>query len=244
MYVLRAYLHPGASCDVPDRPLVSIIIPTLNEASVIEATLSHLTEQSAPFECIVVDGGSTDGTRDRARSAGASVLHTTQGRGPQLNRGAEAASGSLLLFLHADTRLPSGGLTQIRHALGLPSVSAGTFRLQFDESTPLLRFYAWCTRWPWIRLCFGDRGLFVTRQAFDAVGGYPDWPLFEDLEMAARLDAYGRFRFLNTAVTTSARRFRRNGPLQQQLRNLYLWLHYIIGTDPERLAHLYQYPKT
>jgi hypothetical protein len=145
------------------------------------------------------------------------------------------------LFLHADTVLPPKGITTIRRALAASSATAGTFRLQFDASSPLLRFYAWCTRWPWIRLCFGDRGLFVERSAFEAVGGYPNWPLFEDLELAARLHRHGDFRFLDAAVTTSARRFQRHGLLAQQLRNLYLWLHYVCGADPERVAHLYRY---
>jgi rSAM/selenodomain-associated transferase 2 len=227
---------------VPDRSLVSVIIPTLNEASVIGGTLQHLQDQAPPLECIVVDGGSTDGTRETARNAGATVLRAERGRGSQLNRGAEAASGDLFLFLHADTHLPPKGLSLIRRTLADPSASAGTFQLQFDDPTPLLHFYAWCTRWPWIRICFGDRGLFVRREAFEAVGGYPNWPLFEDLELASRLYERGGFRFLDAAVTTSARRFRRNGLLWQQLRNLYLWGHYLAGTNPDRIAHLYRYP--
>ena len=227
-----------------DRALISIIIPTLNEEGILGTTLASLRKQAPPTEVIVVDGGSTDNTRDRARAAEAQVLHAPRGRASQLNRGAAAASGNIYLFLHADTLLPPDGLTTIRRTLSQPSATSGTFRLQFDASTPLLRFYAWCTRWPWIRLCFGDRGLFVERSAFEAVDGYPDWPLFEDLEIAARLYEHGGFHFLDTAVTTSARRFRRNGLLTQQLRNLYLWLHYVCGADPERVAHLYRYPDT
>ena len=225
-----------------DRPLVSIVIPTLNEEGVVGTVVRTARRQPAPLEVLVVDGGSTDATREEARTAGATVVDAPRGRGPQFNRGADAARGDLLLFLHADTHLPPDGLTRIRRALADPEVSAGTFRLHFDDASPLLRFYAWCTRWPWIRLCFGDRGLFVTRDAFEAVGGYPDWPIFEDLELAARLQEHGGFRFLDAAVTTSARRFRRNGILRQQLQNLYLWLHYVAGADPERVAHRYRYP--
>lgn len=227
-----------------DRSLISVIIPTLNEERVLRKTLGALDHQTAPFEILVVDGHSTDGTCECARSAGATVLQAPRGRAAQLNRGAEAANGDIYLFLHADTLLPKDGLSLIRHTLAQPNATAGTFRLQFDESTPLLRFYAWCTAWPWIRLCFGDRGLFVERSVFEQVGGYPDWPLFEDLELAARLYERGGFRFLDTAVTTSARRFRRNGILTQQLRNVYLWLHYVCGADPKRVAHLYRYQRT
>ena len=223
------------------RPLLSIVVPTLNEEAVLGPTLDALDGQAPPFEVLVVDGHSTDDTRERARAAGATVLRAPRGRGTQLNRGAEAAEGDVYLFLHADTLLPPNALARIRDTLASPTATAGTFRLQFDDTTPLLRFYAWCTHWPWIRLCFGDRGLFVTRSAFEAVGGYPDWPIFEDLELAARLHENGGFRFLDTAVTTSARRFQRNGVLTQQLRNAYLWLHYVCGADPERVAHLYRY---
>lgn len=225
---------------VPNSQYISVIIPTFNEASTIGRTLRRLQIQDGPFETIVVDGGSEDETQTLARSWGAQVLQTPTGRAPQMNRGAERADGDVLFFLHADTLLPSNGLSAIRAALDDPEATSGTFRLQFDEPTPLLRFYGWCTRWPWIRLCFGDRGQFARRSAFEAVGGFPDWPLFEDLELAARLSNYGGFRFLDMAVTTSARRFRRRGPVRQQLLNLYLWSHYMLGTDPERVAHLYR----
>ncbi|PSQ97330.1 MAG: glycosyl transferase [Bacteroidetes bacterium SW_9_63_38] len=225
---------------MPDSPLVSIIIPTLNEASVLPSTLATLQQQPEPFEILVVDGGSTDATTARARAAGATVIDAPRGRGPQLNGGAEHARADLLLFLHADTQLPPNGLTLVRSAL-TTTADAGIFRLSFDRDSLLLRFYAWCTGWNWIRLCFGDRGLFATRAAFEAVGGFPNWPLFEDLELAARLDDYSDFHFLDAAVTTSARRFEQHGMLRQQLRNLYLWGHYVAGTNPRRLAHLYQY---
>lgn len=223
--------------------LVSIIIPTLNEEEVLGPTLNQLRQQTPPFEVLVVDGGSTDGTCERVSASEARLIEAPKGRATQLNSGAEAATGEFLFFLHADTHPPPNGLSLIRKTLTASTTTAGTFRLQFDSPTPLLRLYAECTRWPWIRICFGDRGLFVTQSAFAAVGGYPDWPLFEDLELAARLHEYGGFRFLPSAVTTSARRFRRNGALQQQLRNLYLWGHYMAGTAPERMTHMYRYPE-
>lgn len=219
---------------------LSVIIPALNEAGVIEATVGRVRAQD-PHEIIVVDGGSTDATRTAAETAGATVVSASRGRARQMNRGAKVASGDAFLFLHADTLLPPNGLSLIHRTLSASEVDAGTFRLSFDEPSPLLRFYAWCTRWPWIRICFGDRGLFVRRSAFETVGGYPNWPIFEDLELAARLYEHGGFRFLSASVTTSARRFRKHGALRQQLRNLYLWLHYVRGTDPERVAHLYDY---
>ena len=225
---------------MPHPQHISVVIPTLNEASTLGRTLRRLGTQDDPFETIVVDGGSEDETRTLAQSWGAQVLQAPAGRATQMNRGAEHATGDVLLFLHADTLLPPDGLSAIRTALDDPETASGTFRLQFDDSTPFLDFYSWCTRWPWLRLCFGDRGQFARQSAFEAVGGFPEWPLFEDLELAARLSKHGGFCFLDTAVTTSARRFRRHGPVRQQLLNLYLWTHYMLGTDPERVAHLYR----
>lgn len=220
---------------------ISVIIPTLNEAGTVVPTLRRVQAQEEPFEILVVDGGSEDETVKRARSEGARVVTAERGRAPQMNRGAENARGEIFLFLHADTLLPENGLSIIRRVLQNPQATSGTFRLQFDTPTRLLRFYAWCTRVSWIRLCFGDRGQFVRRSVFYEVDGFPDWPVFEDLEMAERLDTYGGFRFLDRAVTTSARRFERRGALRQQLQNLFLWSHYMIGTDPQRVAHLYRY---
>lgn len=219
---------------------VSVIIPTLNEAEYVERTLSAVARQPGPKEIIVVDGGSTDGTVRRAAPY-ARVFEAPRGRAVQMNHGAEAASGDAFFFLHADTLPPPEGLSRIRGALSRPGVVAGTFRLAFDRPSPLLQLYSWCTRWPWIRLAFGDRGLFVRRRTFEIVDGFPRWPIFEDLELAARLHARGTFRFLPQAVTTSARRFEAHGPFRQQLRNLELWMHYVAGRDPEEVAHRYPY---
>ncbi len=220
---------------------VSVIIPTLNEAGYIEATLRSIQAQDSPAEILVVDGGSADDTVVRATPLADRVLTAARGRARQMNRGPAAATGEVLLFLHADTHLPSGGLAVVRRALVDPRAEAGTFRLTFDREAPLLRFYGLCTRLPWHRLCFGDRGLFVRRRVFEAVGGYPDWPIFEDLELARRLHRRGGLRYLSEAVTTSARRFGRHGALRQQLQNLRLWLHYVRGTNPERVADHYPY---
>ncbi len=220
---------------------ISVIIPTLNEAACIERTLLSVQLQEEPAEIIVVDGGSTDGTPEYA-ALHATVLEARRGRASQMNAGAAHATGHVLLFLHADTYLPPDALTAVRRTLADPRAEAGTFRLAFDRQTPLLRLYELAARLPWVRLCFGDRGLFVRRAAFEAAGGYPRrWPIFEDLELAARLDARGGFRFLPQAVTTSARRFCRHGALRQQLRNLRLWLHYMAGTPPRHVAHRYRY---
>ncbi len=226
--------------DVPIK--ISVVIPALNEAARIERTLEALVTQPGPWEVIVVDGGSTDETMARA-AAYATVLTSSPGRARQMNHGAQDADGPVLLFLHADTLLPPDAFDLIRATLNDPSAEAGAFRLRFDVATPLLRFYSFCTRFPLPRLCFGDRGLFVRRAVFEALGGFPKVPIFEDLEMVRLLHQRGGFRFLSRAVTTAARRFESVGPLRQQALNSYLWVRYQLGTDPERIAHLYSYDR-
>jgi rSAM/selenodomain-associated transferase 2 len=228
--------------------LVSVIVPALNEAGYIERTIASVEKQAGPTEVIVVDGGSTDATAARAAARGARVVAASQGRARQMNAGAARARGDVLLFLHADTTLPESALAAVRRTLfdggDGTAVQAGTFRLRFDRNGWLLRLYAFATRLRWRRFCYGDRGLFVRRAAFEAVGGYPDWPIFEDLELADRLhrrSGPGGFRYLPLAVTTAARRFERAGPLRQQFQNLTLWTHYLLGTDPEAVAHCYRY---
>lgn len=219
---------------------ISVVIPALNEASCIERTLEAVVTQPVPWEVIVVDGASTDDTRARA-SAYATVFTAPPGRAGQMNRGAQAADGDALLFLHADTLLPPDAFELIRATLADASVEAGAFRLRFDRNTPLLRFYSFCTRLPLPRLCFGDRGLFVRRAVFEALDGFPDVPIFEDLEMVRLLHERGGFRFLSQIVTTAARRFNAFGPLRQQALNAYLWTRYQCGVAPDRLAPLYSY---
>ena len=224
-------------------PSISVVIPTLNEAAHIRETIRSIRRQEEPFEIIVADGGSCDNTVEIAGRY-ARVSDGRRGRARQMNAGAALAQGEILLFLHADTVLPWDAFAAIRRQLAGAGVEAGTFRLRFDRATPLLRLYGLGTRIRSPLLCFGDRGLFVHRDVFRAVGGFPSIPLFEDLELARLLHQRRRFVFLDLAVTTSSRRFHHNGPFLQQLRNAYLWASYLAGTDPHRLTHLYPYSKT
>ncbi len=221
---------------------ISVIIPTLNESACIEETLRSVEAQLGPIDIIVADGGSTDHTIDLAKKQ-ARVVRSKRGRAVQMNAGARHARGEVLLFLHADTTLPSGAFRLIRETLAEPPVNAGIFRLQFDKHSPLLRFYSLCTRLPIALLAFGDRALFVRRTTFEALGGFPAQPMFEDLELARTLATRGGFRYLNEAVTTSARRFQHHGPLRQQWLNTRLWLRYVLGRPTDKLAQQYTYPE-
>jgi rSAM/selenodomain-associated transferase 2 len=222
------------------QPMISVIVPALNEADRIAHTLSTIPLDGSPVEVITVDGGSSDGTPDIA-ARHSRIIRTARGRARQMNVGAAEARGDILLFLHADTLLPDGAFAAIREVLDDPTSEAGAFRLRFSEWTPMLRFYSLCTSLPVARLCFGDRGLFVRRSAFEAVGGFPDIPIFEDAEMVRLLHRRGGFRLLDLAVTTSARRFLANGTIRQQLWNVGLTMHYLCGGDPRLAARFYGY---
>lgn len=220
---------------------ISVIIPTLNEADFIEGTIRTALAQN-PSEIIVSDGDSTDRTVEIARQF-CSVVSSRRGRARQMNAGAEMATGDALLFLHADTRLPEGALSAIRKTLRQPSCVGGCFRLRFDASSLLLRTYSAFTRLPAKSICFGDRTLFARRDAFERIGGYPEIPIFEDLEMVRLLSRSGRFRMLPQFATTSARRFLSTGPARQQLQNIGLWLRYHLGQSPEALSGEYEYER-
>lgn len=218
---------------------VSVVIPTLDEAGHILACLQSVWMQPGRVEALVVDGGSTDDTAAKAMSASATVLRSPRGRGAQCNTGARAASGDMLLFLHADTVLHPGAVAAVRAALADERVVGGTFTLRFDRDDMILRFYAWCTRLPFRLFHYGDQGIFVRRATFDSLGGFREWPLMDDVDFLARLRTAGRTVILPLPVTTSARRFARHGVVRQQLQNTALVLLFHLGVAPTRLAAWY-----
>ena len=196
--------------------------------------------QSPPWEIIVADGNSQDETRKIASSC-AKVIQVARGRAKQMNAGARVAGGELLVFLHADSRLPPGALDHLRQLFSQGSLESGIFGLKFDPTGFWPTVYAACARLPWHRICFGDRGLFVQRSVFEALGGFPEVPIFEDLQLVKQLHRRKSFHYLEMDVTTAYRRFEQYGHLKQQCHNLKLWLRYNMGTPPEKLAPLYPY---
>ncbi|MEE8366827.1 MAG: TIGR04283 family arsenosugar biosynthesis glycosyltransferase, partial [Thermoanaerobaculia bacterium] len=188
-------------------------------------------------EVIVSDGGSTDSTLSIAHSSTASVVSSEPGRGPQLNRGGASANSDILLFLHADTTLPEGGLDQVRAAIGDGAVGGG-FSVQFDAATFWFRVGSrivnFRTRLTGIPL--GDQGQFVTAQVFASMGGYQPWPILEDLDFARRLKQQGRLKILDSAVTTSARRYLARGTIRTIATNWMIWTLFLVGVSPHRLA--------
>jgi rSAM/selenodomain-associated transferase 2 len=218
---------------------LSIIIPALNEAGVLGQTLERLTAQSA--EIIVVDGGSRDGTVEIAREYTSHVLISPRGRGPQQDTGARQSQGSVLLFLHADTRLPMAYQSLIHQALENPAVVFGAFYLKFQPSSPGLDLIALMAnlRSRFLRLPYGDQALFVRRGAYFHVGGFQDWPIMEDVDLVRRLNRLGDFKMARGSVLTSARRWKKENLFLRTLRNLSLIARYFLGVSPHTLARHY-----
>jgi rSAM/selenodomain-associated transferase 2 len=218
---------------------ISVIIPALNEEAGIISSLQSVTNQPGDIEVIVVDGGSTDRTRQVAQPY-ARVIQSEQGRGAQMNVGAQESRGEVLLFLHADSQLPPDALPQLKRVLGDPQTIGGTFMLRFDSPKFLLRLIAFFTRFRFRYFHYGDQGIFVRRAVFEQMGGFKRIPLMEDLDFFQRLHKVGRVVLLKQPVTTSARRFLKNGILQQQLLNVFLVFLYLLEVKSETLLKWYR----
>lgn len=218
---------------------LSVVIPALNEAAAIAEAVRSAAAGGA--EVIVVDGGSADGTPERAAAAGAVVLHSSPGRALQLGVGAGAARGEAVLFLHADTRLPPGWSRGVEAALADPAVAGGCFRLRFDASTLSLALVEWGAglRVALLGLPYGDQALFVRRRILEQIGGVPQVPIMEDLDLVRAAKRAGRLARVPLAVTTSARRYQERGTLRTALRNLLALCAWRLGLDRERVRAWY-----
>ncbi|QFT84024.1 PGL/p-HBAD biosynthesis glycosyltransferase [Halomonas sp. THAF12] len=224
-------------------PRLSIVLPTLNEAAIIEATLTRLQAmKAAGVELLVVDGGSRDETPARARPLATRVIESAPGRARQMNAGAAEARGRALLFLHADTDLPPGAEAAIAAALA-EGHAWGRFDVRLAGHHPLLPVIAFAMnrRSRWTGIATGDQGLFMTRAAFDAAGGFPDQPLMEDIEMSRRLKRVSRPACLRARVTTSGRRWERGGAWRTILLMWRLRWRYWRGASPDDLARAYRH---
>lgn len=225
-----------------DTPPISVIIPTLNEAAHLPRLLDALACEDVPAEIIVVDGGSSDGTRAAAAAHGLTVLSTGPGRGQQLALGAQRANGEVLLFLHADTTFPAGGLRQILRALDdAPQAVGGNFRLVFDGddgfSRWLTRFYAGIRRRGFY---YGDSAVYVRRAAYERLGGIRPISLMEDYDFNRRLERAGNTLCINEpALVTSSRKFRGRRPAAIVAGWLLIHAAYYLGISPKRLARYY-----
>lgn len=220
---------------------LSVLIPAFNEAEIIGCAVQHAADTLPAHEVIVVDGGSTDDT-PRIAATCATVVRSTASRGASLNDAARLARGNVLLFLHADTRLPSDAADEIARVLRDPRVVGGAFRFGFDERSAVARLIAaWVNfRSRAFNVFLGDQALFVRKEIFLGAGGFRDWSLMEDLEILHRLRKFGSLRVARSAIATSARRHRRDGWLRTTAFVwLVTWLHFC-GVSPRRLTALYK----
>jgi len=218
-----------------------VVIPTLNEETSLADTLAPLRGIEG-VEVIVADGGSNDLTIALADEAGALVVKTQPGRGPQQNNGAAAATGDILLFLHADTILPDGFPTMIRNSLDLEGVAAGAFSLAVDMPGLAIRFIEKVANWRsrWLQLPYGDQALFMTKDTFLRAGGFPKIEIMEDFALLRILGKMGKILILPAAVTTSGRRWQRLGVLRNTLINQAMIIGYLLGRPPASLANWYR----
>ena len=217
----------------------SVIIPTLNEARNISRTVKRIRELSGEAEIIVCDGGSVDGTLDQAEKLGVSVVGSLRGRGTQCNAGAAEASGDILFFHHADARLPDGAFSLMNEFFRCPKVRIGTFMIQFDRRHWALRLYRWFQRFNTFYTRFGDNGIVIRRDFFKELGGFPEWPLFEDVEILRKARRLAAVYTFPDYMTVSSRMFITHGMIRQQLRAVFLYTRFRLGGSPKRLYERY-----
>lgn len=223
---------------------ISVIIPALNEAENIgEALLSIGHENN--IQVIVADGGSQDNTVSIAESLGAKVINVLPPRSRQMNEGAAEAVGDVLIFLHADTRLPKNFDRLVLGSLAQPGIAAGAFELRIDDPTPGLRLIERVANWRsrCLRTPYGDQGIFMLKRVFHSAGGFSDFPIMEDFELIRRLRKKGKIITLPAPVLTSSRRWQNFGILKTTLINQLIVIAYYMGIPPNTIARLYRRKK-
>ena len=220
--------------------MISIVVPVLNEAPRLPTMFDMLDAQSGEKQIILADGGSADDTRG-VTGERAQIVESEPGRARQMNAGAALAQGETLLFLHCDTKLPTGALREIEDIMRPGDVTGGAFLHSFDCEDRFSRFISFSanTRAKTAKLFFGDQCIFIRREVFERMGGYADMPLFEDWDMSRRMRAYGRVAVIETPVVTSGRRIEAWG----KPKCLVIWwglsILFALGVSADRLARYY-----
>jgi hypothetical protein len=223
---------------IREQPRLSVVIPALNEEAEIAGAIQSARDGGAA-DVIVADGGSTDRTAEVAELAGALVIDSPRGRARQLNAGSAAATGDILLFLHADSRLPSDALDRVREAMSDREAVLGSFGFRAGDpsrATDRLATFVGRLRHRAFRLPYGDQATFVRRRDFVDLGGFPNMPVMEDYEFALRCRRLGGLRRVDADCATSARAWRDHGLLEVALANAAVIVGYRLGVAPERLA--------
>jgi rSAM/selenodomain-associated transferase 2 len=220
--------------------LISVIIPTLNEEANLPVTMRQLADRT-DVELIVVDGGSVDRTVEIAKKFTPYVFVDRPGRALQMNAGARHATGDILLFLHADTFLLPGAFDELQRRIIGDGAVGGAFDLNIDSPRRLCKLVAKISsrRSRLLRLPYGDQGLFIWRQVFEALGGFPEIPIMEDLGFVRRLRRAGRLTFIRSGLVTSGRRWNANGVIKTTLVNWWVTLLFFLRVPPRKLRLIY-----
>jgi len=223
-----------------EHPLISIIIPTYNEAKTIGSTIAHLLPWRNQIEIIVADGGSSDGTTGLI-PPGIKLIQATRGRAAQMNAGAQLATGKVLLFLHSDTRLPSDFLQQLKPVISDQSVVGGAFKVKFDHPGPFFYLTSLGSnlRAALAGIYFGDQAIFARRDIFKKLGGFPPIDLMEDWVFSRRLQRAGKTVLLPGPVVTSARRWLIHGKWRTAWLMQKIKLLFLLGVSPSELKKMY-----
>ena len=220
--------------------MISVIIPILNEATILAKTLSRLQPELANHELIIVDGGSTDGSVDIAKKYGRVVI-SERGRAKQLNAGASASTGDILIFLHADVWLEAGAFAAVEAALSSGYVGGG-FLQKIDGPSILYRIIERTAdmRGKYLKVFYGDSGIFVSRSNFERIGGFTEVPIMEEMGFSKKLRRLGKTKMVKPRIHISARRWEANGIIRTTVKNWFITLLYFLGFSSERLAKLYR----
>ncbi len=220
--------------------MISVIIPILNEEKILKKTLSRLQPELKNHELIIVDGGSTDGSIRIAEKYG-KVIKSTRGRAKQLNAGAAAATGEILIFLHADVWLEAGAFAAVEKTLSSGYVGGG-FLQKIDGPNILYRIIEITAnmRGRYLKVFYGDSGIFVKRTDFERIGGFPEVPIMEEMRFSKALRKLGKTKMVKQRIHISARRWEANGIVRTTIKNWFITFLYFLGFSLERLAKLYR----
>lgn len=221
-------------------PKITIIIPTLNEEKYIIQTIRS-AQSSQHVEILVVDGGSTDKTIEKAIKAGARVIHSSKGRAKQLNCGAQQAKAEFILFLHADTKLPSAYAETVQSTLNNKKYIAGAFKLSLSSKKRGLNFIMTVANWrsQILQFPYGDQALFMKSTFFKEMNGFAEIPIMEDFELVCRLRKKGKIKLSPKSVTSSARRWEKKGLIATTLINQMMIIGYLLRVPMATLAEIY-----